>query len=251
MLEAYTALAWTAGVISNVHLGALVTAAPYRPPGLLLKMVSSLDVLSGGRAWLGLGAGWNEHEARALGIGFPPLGHRYEQLEDILRLADRMFADDTTPFHGAHATLTDPVNHPLLVRRPPILIGGGGERKTLRLVARYADATNIFEHQVEEKLEVLRRHCEEEGRDPDEIVVTTTGMLGEIDNADQLVERFGLLANRGVYLAIVDAPQPFESVASEIAEVVRQVVDIGRPAPPQLDGAPGRSDLPGHLADKQ
>ncbi|MFP3915958.1 MAG: TIGR03560 family F420-dependent LLM class oxidoreductase [Actinomycetota bacterium] len=239
LLEAYTALAWTAGITSRVHLGALVTAVPYRHPGMLLKAVTTLDVLSGGRAWLGLGAAWNGDEAQSLGIPFPPLTVRYEQLADALRLAHHMFAGEVIPFQGTHHSLPRPLNQPLPIRRPPILIGGGGERRTLPLVARYADATNVFEHQVADKLDVLRRHCEREGRNFDDIVVTTTGMVGQARSVDQLGDRFGRLAELGVDQAIVDAPQPFEPLAPSLADAIRHVSDLGRPAPPQLLGAPG------------
>jgi F420-dependent oxidoreductase-like protein len=175
MLEAYTTLGYLAGRTTRVRLGTMVTAAFFRHPGMLCKQVSALDVLSGGRAWLGIGAGWNQQEARGLGIPFPPLGERFERLEETLQVCLRMWAGDRTPFEGRHYRLEDPLNspQPLTQPRPPILIGGGGERKTLRLVARYADACNLFPGpQVAHKLEVLRRHCEAEGRDYDAIEKT-------------------------------------------------------------------------------
>lgn len=137
-------------------------------------------------------------------------------------------------FEGEHFTLEQPMNHPLPVRRPPLLIGGGGERKTLRLVARYADAINLFEPQVEAKVEVLRRHCAEVGRPYEEIVVTTTGLLGPTDSVDAAVERFGMLADVGVDLALVDATIPFQPAAEFLSEVIPQVREVGRPTPPQL-----------------
>ncbi|MBO0682179.1 MAG: LLM class F420-dependent oxidoreductase, partial [Candidatus Dormibacteraeota bacterium] len=163
MLEAYTTLGFLAGHTSRARLGTMVTAAVYRHPGMLCKQVTSLDVLSGGRAWLGIGAAWNEKEAQGLGIPFPPLGERFERLEETLRICLQMWAGERTPFEGRHYSLADPLNSPQALSRPhpPILIGGGGERKTLRLVARYADACNLFAGpQVAHKLDVLRRHCE-------------------------------------------------------------------------------------------
>ncbi|MPZ54215.1 MAG: TIGR03560 family F420-dependent LLM class oxidoreductase [Acidimicrobiia bacterium] len=234
MLEAYSALSWTAGRTSRLQLGALVTAVPYRHPGLLLKTVSSLDVLSEGRAWLGLGAAWNDLEARSLGLPFPRLATRFEQLEEVLRIADQMFSDDPSPFRGRHYHLEEPVNHPMPVRRPPILIGGGGEKKTLRLVAEHADATNLFEGQVAHKLAVLRNHCEKAGRPFEDIVVTTTGTLGPTNSVDSLVNRLGTLSDLGVDLALLDAQVPFDRTARYLAEVIPQVRDLGRPVPPLL-----------------
>ena len=175
MLEAYTTLGFIAGRTSRARLGTMVTAAVYRHPGMLCKQVTALDVLSGGRAWLGIGAGWNEKEARGLGIPFPPLGERFERLEETLQICLQMWAGDRTSFAGRHYRLEDPLNSPQCLTRPhpPILIGGGGERKTLRLVARYADACNLFPGpQLPHKLNVLRAHCEAEGRDYDAIEKT-------------------------------------------------------------------------------
>jgi len=241
MLETYTTLAWAAAQTTRLELGALVTAVPYRHPGMLIKTVTTLDVLSGGRAWLGLGAAWNEQEAASLGIPFPPLKERFEQLEDVLELADQMFADDTAAFEGRRFTLPNPMNHPLPRRRPPILIGGGGEKKTLRLVAAHADATNLFEPEVGRKLEVLRRHCETAGRRFEDIAITTTGLLGPLDSVDRTVERFGGLADLGVDMAIVDTPYPFAEAGEFLSEVSGQIFDLGRTPPPVLDGGPGGS----------
>jgi alkanesulfonate monooxygenase len=179
MLEAYTALGFLAGATSRLKLGAVVTAVTYRPPGLLIKAVSTLDVLSGGRAFLGIGAAWNEQEAVGLGLPFPPVAERFERLEETLQIAKQMWSDDNGPYQGEHYRLGATVNSPQVLQRPhpPILIGGTGERKTLRLVARYADACNIFAGpEAGHKLEVLREHCEREGRDYAEI--EKTSMLG-------------------------------------------------------------------------
>ncbi|MDQ2837824.1 MAG: LLM class F420-dependent oxidoreductase [Actinomycetota bacterium] len=176
MLEAYTALGFLAGVTSEIKLGALVTAAVYRPPGLLIKAVTTLDVLSGGRAFLGIGAAWNEQEAVGLGLPFPPVSERFEKLEEVLQIARQMWSTEDGPFEGEHYHLGATVNSPQSLQRPhpPIMIGGGGEKKTLRLVAKYADACNIFSGpEAGHKLEVLREHCEREGRDYNEITKTT------------------------------------------------------------------------------
>lgn len=172
MLEAYTTLGFAAGVTSRIELGALVTGVTYRHPGILAKTVTTLDVLSGGRAWLGLGAGWYEAEHRALGVPFPPVAERFERLEETLQIVGRMWDGDQTPYAGTHFHLDRPVSSPPPVRRPPVLIGGGGERKTLRLVALYGDACNLFDlgdDMVRRKFEVLAGHCADLGRDPAEI----------------------------------------------------------------------------------
>src|SRR6478609_8462787 len=146
MLEGYAALAFAAGVTERITLGTLVTGVHYRHPGILVKTVTTLDVLSGGRAYLGIGAGWNEQESRGLGVPFPPLKDRFEQLEEALQIAHQMWKGDRSVYSGAHYQLADPLNNPPPVTQPhpPIMIGGGGEQKTLRLVAQYADACNLF-----------------------------------------------------------------------------------------------------------
>lgn len=175
MLEAYTTLGYLAGVTSRIRLGAMVTATVYRPPGLLVKAVTALDVLSGGRAFLGIGAAWNEQEAVGLDLPFPPVAERFERLEETLQIARQLWSDDDGPYQGKHYHLAETVNSPQPVQqRIPVLIGGTGERKTLRLVARYADACNIFAGpEAGHKLEVLREHCAAEGRDFSEIDKTT------------------------------------------------------------------------------
>src|SRR5437588_8652543 len=167
MLEAYTTLGVLAAHTQHARLGTLVTGVTYRYPGILAKIVTTLDVLSGGRAWLGIGAAWNEEEHVGLGVPFPPLAERFERLEEALRICLQMWSDDDGPFEGKHYKLARTLNSPQALTRPhpPILIGGGGERKTLRLVARYADACNLFAgpDELPHKLDVLRRHCEEVG----------------------------------------------------------------------------------------
>jgi F420-dependent oxidoreductase-like protein len=170
MLEGYAALNFIACVTRSIRLGTMVTAVTYRHPGVLIKQVTTLDVLSGGRAILGIGAGWNEQEARGLGLPFPPLRERFERLDETLQIAHHMWRGDTSPFKGTHYQLEQPLNSPAALSRPhpPILIGGGGERKTLRLVARYADASNLFGRMprpdLQRKLDLIQQYCAEYGR---------------------------------------------------------------------------------------
>src|SRR6266849_3330995 len=170
MLEAYTTLGFLAAHTRRARLGTLVTGVHYRHPGILVKQVTALDVLSEGRAWLGIGAGWYERESRGLGVPFPPLKERFERLEESLKIAHQMWRADTAPIYGKHYQLAQPLNSPppLSQPHPPILVGGGGERKTLRLVARYADACNFFARlpraDLARKLAKLRGYCAEEGR---------------------------------------------------------------------------------------
>lgn len=176
MLEGYTALGYVAGRTERLRLRLLVTGITYRQPGLLAKIVTTLDVLSGGRAELGIGAAWYDREHRGLGVAFPPVAERFERLEETLQICLQMWSDDDGPYEGRHYHLAETLCHPAPVSRPRprTLIGGSGEKKTLRLVARYADACNIFggPDVVAQKVDVLRRHCEAVGRDPAEIEVT-------------------------------------------------------------------------------
>lgn len=242
MLEAYTQLAWAAGRTTRLQLGCLVTGAPYRPPALVAKMVTTLDVLSGGRAWLGMGAGWFEEEAAGLGLRFPALGTRFEELEEAVAIARRMFDGDERPFEGRHFVLERPLNSPAPVRRVPILIGGAGERRTLRIVARHADATNMFESlgvdTLRQKLDVLAGHCADEGRPYEAIMRSTLGFLGSASVAEA-VDRFGTLADLGFDLALVDLPDPprSEAVFDLLGEVIAQIAPLGRPVPETLRAA--------------
>ena len=204
MLEGYTTLGFLAAHTSTVDLQLLVTGVTYRHPGLLAKIVTTLDVLSGGRAVLGLGAAWYEQEHRALGVPFPPVAERFERLEETLQIVHQMFDGDRSGHEGRHFQLAGPVNSPSPVRRPPIMIGGGGERKTLRLVAKYADACNLFANAdsgpaaVRQKLDVLRRHCDSEGTDYDAITKTIL-WAGPMDPADATVaEHLSGFADIGV-----------------------------------------------------
>jgi F420-dependent oxidoreductase-like protein len=204
MLEAYTTLGYLAARTSRVELLAWVTAVVYREPGLLAKLVTTLDVLSEGRAMLGIGAAWNEHESRGLGLPFPPTGERFERLEEALQICLQMWSDDDGPYNGKHYQLERTLNSPQPLTRPhpPILIGGGGEKKTLRLVAQYAQACNLFASpELPHKLDVLRRHCADLGRDYDDIEKTVMmrfqpGANGE--NIDSMLEQLRELADLGV-----------------------------------------------------
>jgi alkanesulfonate monooxygenase len=208
MLEAYTALGYLAAVTEKIALLAWVTAAVYREPGLLAKQVTTLDVLSEGRAWLGIGAGWNEQECVGLGIPFPGTAERFERLEETLQICLQMWSEDESPYAGKHYQLGRTLNSPQSVRRPhpPILIGGGGEQKTLRMVAQYAQACNLFPTpDLPRKLEVLRAHCEAEGRDYDEIEKTSmfnfdVGANGE--HIGKTIGRLRQLNKLGVQTAI-------------------------------------------------
>ena len=184
MLEGYSTLAYVAGVTERIQLGTLVTGVTYRHPGLLVKTVTTLDVLSGGRAWLGIGAGWYEREHLGLGVPFPPVSERFERLEETVQIAQQMWSGVDGPYEGKHYQLAETLCQPmpLSTPHPRILIGGSGEQKTLRLVARYADACNLFAMPGEEglstlshKLDVLRAHCEAEGRPFEAIEKTVIG----------------------------------------------------------------------------
>ena len=209
MLEAYTALGWLAAKTERVKLLTMVTAVVYREPGLLAKAMTTLDVLSGGRSILGIGAAWNEDEARGLGLLFPPTAERFERLEEAILICKQMWSGSEAPFDGKHYHLARTLNSPQVLSRPhpPILIGGAGEKKTLRLVARYADACNIAVYdpaQAAHKLEVLREHCVTEGRDYGEIEKTaqTRFDLGENgENVQRTIESLHEVAEMGFTVA--------------------------------------------------
>jgi F420-dependent oxidoreductase-like protein len=231
MLEAYTTLGYLAGCTSRAKLVTLVTGAVYRHPGILAKIVTTLDVLSGGRAWLGIGAAWNDEESRGLGIPFPPVAERFERLEETLQICLQMWRGDESPYQGKHYQLERPLNYPkaLSAPHPPIMIGGSGEQKTLRFVARYAQACNLFPGpDLARKLDVLRAHCDAEGRDYDEIEKTCyfifdVGAKGE--QAGQVVDQLGDLAGLGIGAAIgavagVWDVTPLEIIGSEVIPAV-------------------------------
>jgi F420-dependent oxidoreductase-like protein len=196
MLEAYTTLGFLAAHTERASLLTLVTGVIYRYPGVLAKAVTTLDVLSGGRAMLGIGAAWNEEESRALGIPFPPVAERFEQLEDALQICLQMWAGDESPFHGRRFHLERPLSspQPLAKPHPPIMIGGGGEKKTLRFVAKYAQSCNLFPGpELAHKLDVLREHCEREGRDYNEIEKTVAFQFDLGDQGERVDETLATL----------------------------------------------------------
>ncbi|WP_163510574.1 LLM class F420-dependent oxidoreductase [Fodinicola acaciae] len=215
MLEAYTTLGFLAARTTRVRLGAAVTGVTFRPPALLIKAVTTLDVLSGGRAWLGIGAGYHLEEAKAMGLPLPETKIRFEHLEDTLQLALRMWSGDASPFEGKHNRLDNPVNSPNSLQRPhpSILIGGTGEKKTLRFVAQYGDACNVFDipdggTTIKHKLEVLAGHCEDVGRPYDAIDKTVSTRLGADESAASFVERCAVLRSYGldhVMVIVTDA----------------------------------------------
>ena len=223
MLEAYTTLGYLAAQTKSIELMAWVTAVTYREPGLLAKAVTTLDVLSGGRAWLGIGAAWNGDEANGLGLSFPPTAERFERLEETLQICLQMWSENEGPYAGKHYKLDRTLNSPQPISRPypPILIGGGGEKKTLRLVAKYARACNLFGGgpDLEHKLDVLRAHCQDVGRDYDEIEKTVMFSLDPGPNGekvDALIEQLSGLAALGVSHAHGHLPNAHEITPLEI-----------------------------------
>jgi F420-dependent oxidoreductase-like protein len=203
MLEGYTTLGYVAAVTERISLGLLVTGVTYRHPGLLAKIVATLDVLSGGRAFLGIGAGWYEREHLGLGVPLVPVAERFERLEEAVQICRQMWSDDNGPYAGKHYRLEETlcVPAPLGGRRPMVMIGGGGERKTLRLVARHGDACNVFARSVEEvthKLDVLRAHCDTEGTDFDAIRKTVMYSRGPLRDPDTFLAEAEVYARLGV-----------------------------------------------------
>ena len=236
MLEAYTTLGYFAGLTSTVQLGVLVTGVTYRHPGLLAKITATLDVLSGGRATLGIGAAWYEREHLALGVPYPPLAERFERLEETLQICRQMWDPAANgPYDGTHYKLAETLCSPLpLNGHPEVLIGGSGERKTLRLVAQYGDACNLFPSSPDEvahKLDVLRRHCDDVGRDPAEIRVTLLDGGPELMAGDTaaFVERMTPYAALGVESVIVMPPKGSLAtwVQTSVAPAVPALADLG------------------------
>jgi F420-dependent oxidoreductase-like protein len=233
MLEGYTALAFAAAKTERLRFRLLVGGVTYRHPGLLAKTVTTLDVLSGGRAELGLGAAWYEREHRGLGVPFPPLRERYERLEETLQICFQMWSDDNGAYEGAHYQLAETLCSPQPVSspRPRVLIGGGGERKTLRLVATYADACNIIGDAatVGHKVDVLRRHCHDVGRDPGEVEVTA--LIGVPEDADRetILREVESLAAAGTQAIVVRStgPEPSKWLEETWGPVVPALATIG------------------------
>ena len=246
MLEGWSALAFAAGHTNRIKLGTMVTGVTYRHPGILVKTATTLDVLSHGRAYLGIGAAWNEQEHRGLGVPFPPLAERFERLEEALQIALQMWAGDEKPYEGKYYHLERPLNSPRPVQKPhpPILIGGSGERKTLRLVAQYADACNLFarlgDDELRRKLDILREHCQSIGRPYEQIEKTTLdsfnltrdGRDGTMTPA-AAIENFAHLASMGIDQAIFSLQnvydlEPFDLLATEIVPQVEKMQVAGR-----------------------
>jgi F420-dependent oxidoreductase-like protein len=233
MLEGYTTLGFLAAATERMTLGLLVTGVMYRYPGLLAKTVTTLDVLSGGRARLGIGASWYEREQRGLGVPVVPVAERFERLEETLQICKQMWSDDNGPYQGRHYQLAETLCVPAPLSRPypPIMIGGGGEKKTLLLVARYADACNVFgtgAADVAGKLDVLRRHCEAEGRDYDEITKTALVTRAPLPDVDAFVAEVREYAALGVTeVQTMPTGHPVE-FAEQLAErVLPRLADIG------------------------
>jgi len=234
MLEGYSVLNFVAAKTERLRLGLLVTGVTYRYPGLLAKIVTTLDVLSGGRAFLGIGAAWYDREHLALGVPYPPVAERFERLEEAIQICQQMWSDDEGPYLGKHYQLAETINVPQALQRPhpPILIGGGGEKKTLRMVAQYADACNLFGSSPEEvghKLEVLREHCDRLGRDYDAIKKTIIGRVdpdGDISPFLSDMERYAKLGVSLVEFAPLP-PDPARFVSSLGEKVMPRLAEIG------------------------
>jgi F420-dependent oxidoreductase-like protein len=235
MLEGYTTLGYIAALTRNLRLRLLVTGVTYRHPGLLAKIVTTLDVLSGGRAELGIGAAWYEREHRGLGVAFPPVKERFERLEEALQICLQMWSANNGAFAGQHYQLAETLCSPAPVSspRPRIMIGGGGERKTLRLVAQYADACNVFgtPEVVAHKIEVLREHCDAVGRDIGEIEVTALLQAREDWTADDVLRQAEAYAAVGTATVMASAlgPDPAASLESIYAPAMARLAEI-RPA---------------------
>ena len=224
MLEGYTTLGYLAACTERVRLGLLVTGVTYRYPALLAKTVTTLDVLSGGRARLGIGAAWYEREHLGLGVPFPPVAERFERLEETLQICHQMWSDDDGPFTGTHYQLAETVCEPRPVQRPhpPIMVGGSGEKKTLRLVAQYADACNVFAttpDEVAHKLEVLAGHCADLGRDPATIEKTMLMGGDPLADVDAFVDHMSAYAALGIETVALSGP------GADCADWVRELGD--------------------------
>ncbi|HEY7044363.1 MAG TPA: LLM class flavin-dependent oxidoreductase [Nocardioidaceae bacterium] len=221
MLEAYTTLGYLAGLTERVRLGALVSNVALRTPALLVKAVSTLGVLSGRRAWLGIGAGYRGDEAADMGFELPDTPERFERLEETLQIATKMFAGDDSAYEGTRYRLARPRNMPRPQQPPAILLGGTGERRTLRLVARYADACNVFDipdegRTIRQKLAVLAEHCESDGRPFDAIEKTLSTRIAPGESADELVRRAEWFATIGIEHLIFVSSDPWSADSMEL-----------------------------------
>ena len=252
MLEGYSTMSYLAAVTQQIKVGLLVTGSFYRHPGILIKTVTTLDVLSGGRAYLGIGAGWNEREAKGLGVPFPPLRERFERLEETLQIAKHMWKGDLSPFEGKHYQLDEPIcsPQPLSQPHPPILIGGEGEKKTLRLVAKYGDACSLRlgsplkesslmhnelyrnrRERLTRKLSILKKHCNKFGRSFEDIECTVHGpvrLAPDVMATDEFVELCQELAGIGFHHYTLNMPnvheiEPLEVFGDEIIPIVTKL----------------------------
>ncbi len=232
MLEGYTTLGYVAARTERMGLGVLVTGVMYRHPGLLAKIVTTLDVLSGGRARLGIGASWYEREQLGLGVPVVPVAERFERLEETLQICHQMWSDDDGPFEGRHYQLAETLCVPRPISRPhpPILVGGGGEKKTLLLVARYADACNMFAtgpEDIARKLDVLRSHCDAEGRDYDRIDKTVLAVIPALADVDGFVAAAEAYAALGVTeIQVMPDRHPVEFAEQVAEQVLPRVADV-------------------------
>ncbi len=235
MLEGYTTLGYLAGLTEQVQLGLLVTGVTYRYPGLLAKTVTTLDVLSGGRSFLGIGAGWYEREHAGLGVPFPETGERFERLEETLQICLKMWSGEVGEYSGDHYELAETLNSPPAISdpHPPVMVGGNGEKKTLRLVAEYGDACNVLPSSPEEaahKLAVLRRHCEEVGTDYDAIAKTslytgTSVMSGDLDTFVKEMADYAAAGIEGVFVMPL-GPDPVGLTERLVAEALPKLAEL-------------------------
>lgn len=237
MLECYSILTHLAAVTHTIKLGSLVTAVTYRNPGLLAKIVTSLDILSGGRAYLGLGAAWCEREHLGLGYPFPSRTERYQRLEETIQIINQMWSDNNGPYLGQHYQLNETLCVPQPIKRPPLLIGGHGEKKTLKLVARYAQACNLFQTappMLQRKLDVLKDHCHNEGTDYHAIEKTTIGVLDPNQGATAILDSIQQLHQLGIDHAIFGVPNldqngTLEWIGAEIVPHVHRLKSKDNP----------------------
>ena len=237
MLEGYSTLSYLAGLTKNVTLGTLVTGVIYRYPAILVKTVTTLDVLSSGRAYFGVGAAWNERESKGLGVQFPPVKERMERLEETLQIAKQMWSGTVGPYNGKYYQLAEAMCNPQPISKPhpPIMIGGGGEKKTLQLVAKYADACNLFARMgvdvVRGKLDILKQHCDKVGRDYSEIEKTTLStcyLAPDKMSAQNVIDECKALADIGIQHAIFNMPNVHEIKPLEIfgKEIIPALADL-------------------------
>jgi F420-dependent oxidoreductase-like protein len=233
-LEGYTSLGYLAGRTTDIALALLVTGVTYRHPGLLAKTVTTLDVLSGGRSMFGIGAAWYEREHLALGVPYPSVSTRFEMLEETLQICQQMWSDNDGPYDGKHYHLAETLCVPQPIRRPPVLIGGGGEKKTLRLVAQYADVWNSTDSEIDvltHKLDVLRRHCDTVGRDVADIRKTVGFFEDPFADVDGYLKKLERLAELGVDMIntgpVPGSPDPAGFVKRFGDEVMPRMSEIG------------------------